>query len=219
MENELSNSATLEVPLDFANERYEFFAKKAEVVSEPNIWSETHINHSVSHSHSHSVSDFSIRSSSKVNSNVSSQSVERQRYFVQFSDGKEEEIRDCVGARKGSIIYAIYGGFENQNMNMVATYNLQTQNYLLTNPRFFHKYFVVSYLKLIGKILALILLLGFLETTLLYKKGEMLNMIVAYIFMICIIYLIIKTIIDKYKGKKMLNILNNSLINFINTLH
>ena len=215
MENELSNSATLEVPLDFAKERYKFFAKKAEVVSEPSIWSETHINHSVSHSHSHSVSDFGIRSSSNVNSNVSSQSVERQRYFVQFSDGKEEEIRDCVGARKGSIIYAIYGGFENQNMNMVATYNLQTQNYLLTSPRFFHKYFGASYSKLFTVILVLLIILFFIP----FFVNNIFFMSVTSIVLIYFLIKNIKTFIYKFKGKKMLNILDNSLINFINTLH
>ena len=51
------------------------------------------------------------------------------------------ELRDAVSARKGHVIYLIYGGFEGQNSYLVATYNTQTGKCVLCKPRYYGKYF------------------------------------------------------------------------------
>ena len=136
IENNLSKSITLDIKNPKYGDKFNFFAKQAEVVSEPQIWAETHIYSSGGGGYVHPEHGGHVSAPT-----ISSDIIERERYFVKFNDGSEMELRDAVSTRKGHIIYLIYGGFENQGNYLVATYNPQTGKCVLSNPRYFSKYF------------------------------------------------------------------------------
>ncbi|MHB1681008.1 MAG: hypothetical protein ACYCTB_10980 [bacterium] len=136
MENNTLKSITLDIKNPKYGDKFNFFAKQAEVVSEPQIWTETHISSSGGGGHVHPEHGGYV-SAPTIYSNV----IERERYFVKFSNGSEIELRDVVSARKGHSIYLIYGGFEGQDNYLVATYNPQTGKCVLCKPRYYGKYF------------------------------------------------------------------------------
>ena len=139
--NEITNnengiiSKSISLPNSRFGDKFIFSAYKAEVVSESQIWAETHIGGGgyVHPEHGGHVS-------------VSSEVIERQRYFVKYKNGKETEIRDAVAARKGHEIWVVFGGFHGQDNYLIATYNLDTHKYLLENSRY-KKYFFWTYLE------------------------------------------------------------------------
>lgn len=108
----------------------------AEVVTDPNIWSETHVHSTGGGGFVHPTYGGHV-SAPQVHSTVK----ERQSYFVKTEQGKEIELRDAVTARKGHNIRMIYGKREQEETRMVATENDTTSNYSLKKPRYFGKYF------------------------------------------------------------------------------
>ena len=63
-------------------DKFNFLAKKADVVSEPQIWTETHIHSSGGGGYVHPEHGSHV-SAPTIHSNV----IERERYFVKFNDG------------------------------------------------------------------------------------------------------------------------------------
>jgi len=143
-ENEIVSKSILIQNSRFGN-IFTFKAYKAEVVSEPQIWSETNIKSSGGGGYVHPEHGGYVAAPT-----ITTQNIERQRYFIKFKNGKECEIRDAVSARIGHEIWVIFGGFA-QDSYLIATYNPNTDECLLEDLRYGEyikwKYFKPNWLK------------------------------------------------------------------------
>ena len=134
-------SKSISLPHSRFGDKFIFLAYKAEVVSEPQIWTETHISSSGGGGYVHPEHGGHV-SAPTISSNI----IERQRYFVKYSNGNESELRDVISARKGHKIWVIFGGFPEQDKYLIATYNPAIRKYLLENLRY-KKYLYWTYLQ------------------------------------------------------------------------
>lgn len=118
--------------------KYLIYAVNAEVITDPQRWSETHVHSSGGGGFVHPTQGGHV-SAPQVSSTV----IDRQSYIVKTERGREIELKDAVTARKGHSIRIIYGGIENDEPRIVATENNTMSKYVLEKPRYFGKYFTI----------------------------------------------------------------------------
>ena len=168
--NEINNnengiiSKSISVPSSRFGDKFILSAYMAEVVSESQIWTETHIVSSGGGGYVHPEHGGHVSAPS-----ISSGVIERQRYFVKYKNGNEAEIRDAVGTRKGHKLWIIFGGFHRRDSHLIATYNLDTRKYLLENSRY-KKYFFWTYLGWLKLFLYVLSIMYVIPAIFLFKK-------------------------------------------------
>ncbi len=184
--------------------RYIFTVQSAEVVTDPNIWSETHVRSTGGGGYVHPTYGGHV-SSPQVYSTVK----ERLKYFVKTDQGNELELNDAVIARKGHSINLIYGGLVGSTRYLLATENSALSKYKLNSPRYNNKYFrilsSIKYSCFNGKRLAITIGCSFIA--LIIFRVFALFVIPAGLFIVGYIEL-----------KKRIKHVDNELISFINEL-